>query len=389
MELGSKAIMYHRSFSLLLIPQKRKHAVDLLMNVCRPVADGGVLGDRTGTFAESGAVKTLTTPIPVIPNGFTKTFEEVCAERAAALVNTGKTLIVTWSGGIDSTCVLVSLIKACGSNTDQIKVMFESRSIDENPDFYNNHIKDKLNHEIFNEYFAAKCLPGANDLVINGDNVGQIFGMSRVSFMENRYDDWKPYVRSQLTNDAEYNFYIEKAEQQFVHSPFPIETIFDLHWWVSFSMRWNNPQVRVWRVANNYTKDMYEATIPFFGTNDFQIWSMLNHDKKLGNTPASYKMVMKDIIYEYDGNEEYYNNMTSLPSGGARMSNDQNFNLDSIKYKLENDQMPILIDSNYNRFYRSDVINDKAKFKPLVSCFDESGNFITNSPDWFIDTTQT
>ena len=386
MELGSKAIMYNPAFSNIMLSNitgtlKWKNAVDVLMNVCRPRTDGGVLADRTGTF--EGSIKALTSPIPAIPNGFTKTFEEICIERATALINTGKTLIVTWSGGIDSTCVLVSLIRAAGSNTDQIKVMFESRSIEENPDFYNNHIKDKLNHEIFNEYFAAKCLPGVNELVINGDNIGQIFGISRVSFMENRYDDWRPYVRSKITNDIEYNFYMEKAEQQFAHSPVPIETIFDLHWWVSFSMRWSNSQVRMWRFGNDYTKEMYERTISFFGTDDFQIWSMLNHDKKLGNTAASYKLVMKDIIYDYDGNDNYYDTMTSMPSGGARMSNDQNFSQDAIKTKITNDQMPVLIDSNFNRYHYSNIIGDnKANFKPLLSCFDTSGNFNPNLNEW-------
>ena len=147
MELGSKAIMYNPTFSSIMLSNitdtlKWKNAVDVLMNVCRPRTDGGIIADRTGTF--QGSIKTLTSSIPSIPNGFTKTFEEICVERATALIDTGKTLKVTWSGGIDSTGVLVSLIKAAGSNTDQIKVMFESRAIEENPDFYNNHIKDKL-----------------------------------------------------------------------------------------------------------------------------------------------------------------------------------------------------------------------------------------------------
>jgi hypothetical protein len=381
MELGSKAIMYNRTFSKVMLPQNWKNAVDVLMDVCRPRSDGGIIADRTGTFV--GSIKTVTSPIPAIPNSFTKTFEDICAERAAALIGTGKTLVVTWSGGIDSTSVLVSLLKAAGSNTDQIKVMFESRAIDENPDFYNNHIKDKLNHEIFTEYFAAKCLPGANELVINGDNTAQIFGMSKTSFMENRYEDWRPYVRSKIADDVEYNFYMEKAEQQFAHSPFTIETVFDLHWWVAFSMRWTNPQVRMWRVADGYTQEMYERTIPFFGTDDFQIWSMLNHDKKLGNDAVSYKTVLKDIIWDYDGNDNYYDTMTSRPSGGARVSNDENFSQEAINDKIMNNQIPVLVDSNYNRFYRSDIIGDnKEKFKPLVSCYDENGYINVDINEW-------
>lgn len=360
--------------------QGYKNVLDLLMEVCRTRADGGVIADRTGTF--QGMIKTETETIPSIPNNFTKTFEDICNERAAELIATNKELIVTWSGGIDSTGVLVSLIKAAGANTDQIKVKFERRSIDENPDFYNNHIKDKLNHEIFTEYFPTRCLPSSNQLVIGGDNTAQIFGMSKTSFMDNRFDPWQPYVRSKLS-DFEYNIFMEQAPLQYANAPFPIETIFDLHWWTAFSMRWSNPQIRMWRVSNDYNEEMFRNTIPFYGSQDFQIWSLLNHDKKVGNDPTSYKSVIKDIIYDYDGNDNYYDNKVSVTSGAATSSEDAAFNnAETYSARIMNNELPILVDNNFNRYYRSDVVSNLNMFDPILGIFNESGTFSPDS-EWY------
>jgi hypothetical protein len=351
------------------------------MEVCRPRTDSGVIADRTDTY--QGQVKTVTEAIPDIPAGFNKSFEQVCSERATELIATNKELIVTWSGGIDSTGVLVSLIKAAGTNLDQIKVKFERRSIIENPDFYNNHIKDKLNHEIFTEYFPTKILPTANQLVIGGDNTAQIFGMSKTSFMDNRYEPWQPYVRSKLS-DIEYNKYIEAAELQHANAPFAIETIFDLHWWTAFSMRWTNPQVRMLRVCNDYTEQMFQNNIPFYGSTDFQIWSMLNHDKKLGNSATEYKTVIKDIIWDYDKNDSYYDTMTSISSGPARHSEDDSYNnSEIIKNKIMNNEMPIMVDDSFTRHYYNNVISNPSNYTSFISAYDENGEFNPDPREWY------
>jgi len=383
MSLGSKAIMYNVTFRNIMTRSRcrgYKNVLDLLVEVCKTEAGGGVIADRTGTF--QGMIKTETEAMPSIPNNFTKTFEDICNERAAELIATNKELIVTWSGGIDSTGVLVSLIKAAGTNTDQIKVKFERRSIDENPDFYNNHIKDKLNHEIFTEYFPTRCLPTSNQLVIGGDNTAQIFGLSKTSFMDNRFDPWQPYVRSKLS-DFEYDVFMKSAALQFAKSPFPIVSIFDLHWWVSFSMRWTNPQVRMWRVSNEYNEEMFRNTVSFYGSQDFQIWSLLNHDKKIGNSPTTFKSVIKDIIYDYDGNNNYYDNAVSVSSGAATKSEDAAFNnAETFSARIMNNELPILVDNNFNRYYRSDVISNLTTFDPILGIFDESGAFNPNS-EWY------
>jgi hypothetical protein len=367
MEVGDQVIYYNGKLSSWITPNSDKltNINEIIMGVTSRA--NGNIGDRTGTF--SGRYKLITPAIPSIPNNFSKSFEDICNERAVQLVNTGKTLLVTWSGGIDSTCVLISLLKAV-NDTSQIKVLFEGRAIEENPTFYNNHIKDNLAHEVLDNYWVYSCTPGPNELLITGDNIGQIFGMSATSFMENRNDSWIPHIKSKMAPQR-FEFFMEKTIPQFAKCPFEIQTIFDLYWWISFSLRWTHSQTRILRYNTTYTKEMYERIVSFYGTDDFQIWSLLNHDKKIKDTAETYKYVMKDIIFDYDGNQDYYDGMTSRPSAGPKSTQDGTINdYETIKNRISNSELPVLIDSNYNYFYKNDIQNDPEAFKKLLQPFD-------------------
>ena len=74
--------------------------------------------DRTHTL--KGPIKTvIMDPVPTNAEvmAFTKTLDEVMLERAHALLEMakaqGKVLQVMWSGGIDSTALLIALMRAC------------------------------------------------------------------------------------------------------------------------------------------------------------------------------------------------------------------------------------------------------------------------------------
>jgi len=66
-------------------------------------------------------------------------FEEVLEHRCLELEDSNKQLYLQWSGGIDSTLMLISFIKA-NVNKDQITIVLNPDSIKENPQFFNKHI---------------------------------------------------------------------------------------------------------------------------------------------------------------------------------------------------------------------------------------------------------
>ena len=386
MILGTQAIMYNSVLSKLILPKDSEYnnytnITEMLMGVTsRP---DGIISDRSGTF--TGKYKVKTSPIPTIPTSFNKTFETICAERAAQLIGTGKNLLISWSGGIDSTCVLVNMINAA-TNKDQIKVVLGSRSITENQSFYDNHIKDKLNCEIVDGFWADAFRPTTDELLVTGDNIGQIFGMSATSFMENKYDNWQDHVATKYSG-AKLDFFMEKSAPFLAKCPFEVVTIFDLYWWITFNIRWTHSQVRMLRFTDSYTKEQFERNVSFFSSDDFQIWSMINHDLKLQNTPQSYKSVMKDIIWDFDKNDTYYDNKVSEPSSGPSQSGDETINSRTIiANKVENNQLPVLIDDNFNRFFKEDILADKNKFKPFLNLYN-GDNLLSDaeltSGEWF------
>jgi uncharacterized protein YqkB len=144
------------------------------------------------------------------------------------------------------------------------------------------------------------------------------------------------------------------------------------------------------RFTSSYTKEQFDRNVSFFGTDDFQIWSMLNHDLKLKDTPQSYKYVMKDIIWDFDKNDSYYDNKVSEPSSGPSQSGDTTINSRAIiSDKIENNQLPVLIDDNFNRFFKQDILADKNKFKPFLNLYN-GDNLLSDaeltSEEWFDET---
>ena len=105
--------------------------------------------DRTGTISNRFKYRVLTS-IPKIPPIFTKSFKDICFERAQEIVDLNKPISIMWSGGIDSTGVLTTLMQI--ALPKQITVLFEPRSLIEYPWFFENHIKGKLKYKILDQH---------------------------------------------------------------------------------------------------------------------------------------------------------------------------------------------------------------------------------------------
>jgi hypothetical protein len=169
---------------------------------------------------------------------------------------------------------------------------------------------------------------------------------------------------------------MNKAPELFAKSPFPIVSIFDMLWWISFTLRWTNSETRVFRFDNNYSSECFNNNVSFFGSDDFQYWSMFNHDKKIKDTPESFKYVLKDLIYSYDKNVNYRDNMLPLPSSGPTNSKDSAINSRKIIYdKVINNELPLFVDTNFNIFPKEYVENNTKEF---IANFDDKTCFTDN-----------
>jgi hypothetical protein len=283
------------------------------------------LVDRTHTLALPVAVHSLF-PLPaLIP--LTQTFEELCNERAVELLRRADELnvrlYVFWSGGIDSTLVLVSFLKnATPRQLANLVVLMSEESITEYPDFYSKYIRGKL--QVDSSVMFPDLL-GGRHLVVNGEHNDQLFGSDMVGKLIVKFGPkviHRPYDRDLFfrffddnLNDAEAtNFCLDLFERVRAAAPVPVNTNYLHLWWINFAMKWQavfmrtlayaSPRV-VSSIDRNYIQTYYA---PFYCTDAFQLWSMVNLDSKIKDTWSTYKWVCKDIIYDFTKDTDYRDN---------------------------------------------------------------------------------
>jgi len=131
-------------------------------------------------------------------------------------------------------------------------------------------------------------------------------------------------------------------------APFEIKTIFDLYWWLNFCFGWEDVDSRI---LFKYAQTPYwQSTFSFFNTEDFQKWSINNHDIKHQGTWKTYKQPAKDFIYKYFKDENYRKNklkelsLIKVLEGAVdgeytkEIKDERNESPNSLKLVLENGQ---------------------------------------------------
>jgi hypothetical protein len=134
-----------------------------------------------------------------------------------------------------------------------------------------------------------------------------------------------------LKNDALAAAFVTLLEKLPQASPLPITTLFEFVWWINFTLKWQTVYTRMLTFTNpqntsgiteTYLRDYYA---PFYGTEQFQLWSLNNPDKRIKDTWLSYKWPCKEIIYEFTHDAEYRATKMKAGSLGAFMGGQQSY----------------------------------------------------------------
>ena len=241
-------------------------------------------------------------PLTNFPTNFTSTFEELTNRRAVELWDIGKPIRLWWSGGIDSTCALVSLLKTKRLDTS-LTVYLSKASVQENPRFYDLLVNKKINlqwHSFDNYVYDNDQLWDGQTINVNGGGGDELFlAISSYTSIEDFFKikdhDWINVMKdSDMLNTAEK--YIDM-------SPYKPKTCWELLWWFARSIddllsRYLSPR---------FLKDpsVYHLEYPFFYTDYFEKWALSNPYAGHNGDYGTYKWPMKKYIYDYDKNEDY------------------------------------------------------------------------------------
>jgi hypothetical protein len=299
----------------------------------------GAMVDRTNTISTPFNTKNIEwLSMPAMQDIFTKSLEQCCHEHARAIIDQSvtenKTITVMWSGGIDSTCMLTSLLSVANdSELDRITVLLNKDSILENPDFYRKHLIGKIKCKDSNSW-SSHINPSIIFLTGEGGDQMGWFGFTRYSetaFNELGWDFLKMAATSdniikcleKVCRNAEvavlcYERVIEPLRQT---SVVDVGTVSQSLWWAIFCIKWQNVYLRIMNnlidtqyVTTDYMKSNFKM---FFQSEDIQQWIMHNNEKALWVKKfTDIKLPLKEIIYQFDKNQNYLENKVKLGSLG-------------------------------------------------------------------------
>lgn len=224
---------------------------------------------------------------------------------------------IYWSGGIDSTLALVSFLKLV--DHQNLAVLCSSASLDENLYFYKNFLKDKI-----------RIIDSQSDLPtdgthITGDCGDTIWATLDESFFADAetqkqlYQPWQQYFNNfeppKFWRSSQGLDFMEYCEQFFSGSGRTIDTLFEARWW--FYLNCKSQSKAVYKLAGSFSNAPDIRMVHFYENHHMDAWSWHNVNNMIqGHDWKTYKWPAKDIIYAYDGNQDYRTNKTKGYSSG-------------------------------------------------------------------------
>lgn len=311
------------------------------------------------------SIWTLPWPQEIIPKfalvdydpGFSQDFTEVSDRRALdfqrRIRENDEKFVVLYSGGIDSTAVLVALFKnLTQEELKNIAVSASTTSIMENPYFWRDHIQNRV-QVIDSMVYKYDYLIESSYTPITADDGdcihGTLFGINlyhnwehlsrNLSDASKRYlleimtkfsdpgvhfSEYKDLLVSYFNYDANPAFPLvpvpepdldfgrklyEKFRLNCDTAGVPIRSLHDFFWWLIFNVKMLNCAVR----GPLYYNDRVNARMAIGSTENwyadvgYQKWSMVNNNNgtKIGRSAATYKQAVRDYIWDYDHNDWY------------------------------------------------------------------------------------
>jgi hypothetical protein len=286
-------------------------------------------------------------PIPKFDGNNIPTYADACNERATTLIKQAedkdKKIYLMWSGGVDSTAILVSfLINSTAEQRQRFVVLMSQDSIRENPEFFKNHILNKLEYQtssrLIDMYYTD------SNLFVHGEVNGQLYGENIINWVWPKMtdaDETLITVESMLTVLNTLNkkyiamfIFIMKSSAQSIGVD--LVTLRQYSYWynLNFRMPTNNTRPLRYYSDINQTHNRMTSNIRcFYSSLLFDRWAINRMIYIKENKTSIYRKATKDYIFAFDKNQQYYDKMSKINSGSKITSNYQEHRLLNLDLK--------------------------------------------------------
>jgi len=252
----------------------------------------GMMQDRTRTIPHYLKMGNWE-PLPKWDINFKKPFADICIETAKKIVeqSNGQKINVSWSGGLDSTTALFSLLSV--ADPKQIRVICNYYSIVESGSVFDKYIKGQgIEYNLSTPVTSPQYADGR---IVTGALGDQLFGNYSTLEPHEFTMNWKDYLIPKR---------VEIFEQMMENFPGePINTVPELLSFFEINCKWICGKTNLKRTIN---KNIADRIINFYDNIDFQKWSIGRYEEKfLSEDPKTHKWPMKKFLKTLMESDKY------------------------------------------------------------------------------------
>jgi hypothetical protein len=244
------------------------------------------------------------------------TLDKVFESRVKHYTDQNCQLNLFWSGGADSTAMVVAFLKHA-PDLDQLRLVYSPHSLYENRDFFEFVTKQfpKLTTLDFSgDVYLNHVFDG---IVITGHGGDEFTASLDESFFdqvgaEGLQQDWRSFFQSKSASPALINF----CEEYFAKSGRPINTVLEARWWfytATKSQVYGSRDVSFLFNHKSVTPDQFAS---FFDCELFESYMWHNIDKIIepGQEYKTYKKFLRRYVYDFYKNLDYLENTSKINS---------------------------------------------------------------------------
>lgn len=243
-------------------------------------------------------------------------------------------IAVFWSGGIDSTVALASIIKNFDSaDLKNVTVLANNQSYYENPIFYHSVIEkyrlktvnfknfsNKDIQSVFDKYIVTDGEPADKLWIVNiAIQFEAVYGAGVLAEPLKKVDSkFVEFLTNYMSLDQSKKYY-DSLTQNICEAGVEIVTLGDLFWWINFNFHWVEHLLIWYNQFPIKTAEYYEQYkknyVPWFNSDEYQLWSLSDRPKSIKTDRHDlYKMPAKQYIYDLVRDPYYLNYKSKLAS---------------------------------------------------------------------------
>lgn len=244
-------------------------------------------------------------------------FEQVMQSRVEQYLQQNQLLNLCWSGGHDSTSLVIAFLRHA-PEIDQLRILYSPHSVYENRDFFELLQKQYPQVEMLDISGNVYLQTQFNGHFVTGHGGDEFTASLDESFVNKigidaLYQPWQDY----FYNVSQDQTLVDFSEKYFALSGRLVSTLLEARW-----CYYSLTKSQVYAISDNsflMNQKSYsqQSVSGFFECDEFENYMYHNTDLILdrGRGYLGYKQFLKEYIYQFDHNKNYYANAGKRNSG--------------------------------------------------------------------------